>query len=233
MDRIAPSPGQLLADIGCGPGTYHARLVPAGVRVIGLDASFGMLVEARAETDGTAAPALLSQAMAEHLPLAPATVDCVMANHMLYHVGDQRAALQEMWRVLKPGGRLVVTTNSADANRRLHQLHHEAARALGYTPLTNVVAAFHGGHGHRVERIFPGATTHEYVDAFLFPTTEAALRYYASAMIDEIAERPADDGHRPLLLAEMARRIDAIMAAEGVFRVPKGATCFTAIKEGG
>jgi hypothetical protein len=49
-------------------------------------------------------------------------------------------------------------------------------------------------------------------------------------MIDSVADRPADDRHRALLLEEMARRMDAIVAAEGVLRVPKGAVCFRAVK---
>ncbi len=230
MARVAPSAGERLADIGCGPGTYHAELADAGVFVIGVDASYGMLVEARSESTTKVRPAALVQAGAERLPLASASVDCVMANHMLYHVRDQHAALLEMYRVLRPGGRAIAITNSADANQRLEQLHREAARAVGYQALPGVVSAFDGSHGFRVARVFPNVETHEYVDAFRFPTTETALRYYASAMIDSIADRPADDRHRALLLEEMSRRMDAIIASEGSLRVPKGAVCFSAVK---
>ncbi len=230
LARVAPVAGESLVDIGCGPGTYHAQLADAGVYVIGLDASYGMLVEARGESATRAQPAALVQAGAERLPLASASVDCVMANHMLYHVRDQHAALAEMVRVLRAGGRVIIVTNSADANQRLKQLHNEAARAVGYQALPAVVSAFDGSHGFRVARVFPNVETYEYTDAFRFPTTETALRYYASAMIDSIADRPADDRHRALLLEEMGRRIDAIIAAEGSLRISKGAVCFSAVK---
>ena len=233
LARIAPVAGERLLDIGCGPGTYHALLSKAGVAIVGLDASFGMLVEARPESKSVEQPADLVQAGAEQLPIAAESVDCVMANHMLYHVADAGAALREMRRVLRLGGRLIIVVNSADAGMRLEQLHRDAARALGYTTLGGVNAAFNGSHGFRIARLFPNVKSFEYRAAFRFPTTEAALRYYASGFIDTIAARPVDNRHRALLLEEVGRRMDAIVEAEGCLRIPKGVTCFLATKEAG
>jgi len=47
------------------------------------------------------------------------------------------------------------------------------------------------------------------------------LRFYATNRIDLIEDRPLDGSHRPALLAAVGRRIEAIIAREGVFRVPK------------
>jgi hypothetical protein len=68
-------------------------------------------------------------------------------------------------------------------------------------------------------------------DAFLFPSVDAVLRYYASMMVDLIDASPADARHRPLLLAAMQRKLDAIFARESIFRVSKAAGCFVAEKE--
>ncbi|MEZ4832384.1 MAG: hypothetical protein R2873_10350 [Caldilineaceae bacterium] len=67
-------------------------------------------------------------------------------------------------------------------------------------------------------------------DAFLFPSVEAVMRYYASMMVDLIEGAPADTGHRPLLLASMQRRLESIFARQSVLRVPKAAGCFVAEK---
>ncbi|MCB9137972.1 MAG: methyltransferase domain-containing protein [Caldilineaceae bacterium] len=232
LARIAPRPGDVIADIGCGPGTYHAALAQRGAIIVGVDTSLGMLLDARRETLQAVQPARLIQATAEQLPLADGCADCVVANHMLYHVPDQVAALREMARILKPGGRAIITTNRADASQRLHDLHDAAAEELGYTPLENMGLAFDGSHSERVAAIFPDVTTHEYVDAFVFPDAASALRYYASGIVDAIAERPADGSHRGPLLDAVARRMEAIVAEEGVLRVPKGATSFVAVKAG-
>lgn len=228
LPHIAPQPGLLLLDVGCGPGTYHALLGRHGVRIIGADSSFGMAREARRQAMAHALPVLAVQANAETLPLPDASCDRVMANHMLYHVPDQMAALYEMRRVVKPGGRAILATNAAVSSQRLADLHHEAAERLGYSPTGSLSARFTLDDLPLVRSVFPGAERHVYDDAFLFPTAEAALRYYASAMVDAIAERPEDGSHRARLLPVVEARIREIIAREGVFRVPKAAGCFVA-----
>ena len=65
-------------------------------------------------------------------------------------------------------------------------------------------------------------------DAFLFPTVDAALRYYASGMIDALEDAPPDGSHRQPLLTAVAARLQPIHAQAGVLRVAKDAGCFVA-----
>jgi len=67
---------------------------------------------------------------------------------------------------------------------------------------------------------------HVHPDAFVFPSAETAVRYYASGMIDTIANRPADNARREKLLPLVAEEIERVVKAEGVFRDPKDAGCF-------
>jgi SAM-dependent methyltransferase len=228
LDRLDLRAGLLVADIGCGPGSYHPPLNARGCRVVGLDASLGMVAEAQAQAVAQQLAVSLVQAKAERLPLATAACDRVLAAHMLYHVPDQVAALREMRRVLKPGGMVLLATNAADTGDVFYRAHCEAAERLGYTVTPRMTSNFHLGHMDLVQSVFPGATVYLYQDAFLFPTVDAALRYYASAMIDGIEDAPAGGGHRGELLAQVAAYLQTIYDQAGVLRVPKDAGCFVA-----
>lgn len=219
-------PGLTVLDVGCGPGVYHSRLHAAGCRVIALDRSYGMVEAAQHQAAQQGLPVATLQGDAQALPLADACVERVMANHMLYHVPDQATALAEMHRVLKPGGLVMLTTNAADANALFHEAHCETALALGYTPAARMTERFHLGHLELVRRFFPDATVHVRSDAFLFPSLDAALRYYASAHIDALEDLPADGSHVGRLLPFVAERLRRHLDAQGRLRVPKDAGCF-------
>lgn len=228
LDRLVLQAGMLVADIGCGPGSYHPSLIARGCRVMALDASPGMAAEAQAQATTHGLAVVVLQAHAEHLPLLTQSCDRVLAAHMLYHVPDQGAALREMRRVLKPGGAVLLATNAADTGELFNQAHAAAAQALGYTPTPRMTSNFHLGHLELVQTVFPGATVHLYRDAFCFPTVASALRYYASAMIDGIEDAPADGSHRAPLVANVAAQFQVLFEQEGVLRVPKDAGCFVA-----
>jgi SAM-dependent methyltransferase len=148
---------------------------------------------------------------------------------MPFHVPDQRAALRELRRVLtKPDGRVVLTAAAPEHRSRLREIHNLAAKDLGYTPTDSVMHRFNLDHLDLVREVFPNVERFVREDAFLFPTADAALRYYASGAIDAIHDRPADGSHRPRLLALVGERIQEIVRSEGGFRDPKDSGCFVA-----
>ena len=233
LARLRPWPGCTLLDIGCGFGRVHPRLCADGARVVGIDRSLGMVREAHQQAVRDGLPVQVLQADAQALPLADTTFDLAFASHMLYHVPNIRRALEEMRRIVKTGGRVLVTTNAADHSARLNELHARAARDLGYSAVENsVTGRFSLDDLPLVRSVFPTAECHALPNAFLFPTVDAALRYYASGRVDSIAERRPDGSHRPPLLARMGELIGEIIAREGVFRVPKGNGFFVATVEG-
>lgn len=229
MPMIDPQPGDLVLDVGCGSGAYHPLLAKHNVRIVAIDASQGMLDVVQEQARRQRLPVQSIRVFAEALPLHDASCDRVMGNHMLYHVADQLAALREMRRVLKPGGRVILATNAPDSGRRLIDVHMEIARAAGYTPLDQRFdRGFSLQHLDLVREVFPSVERRIYHDAFLFPTPEPALAYYATGIIDMVASLPADGRHRARLMPLFEERVREIIEREGVFRVPKSSGCFVA-----
>jgi SAM-dependent methyltransferase len=93
--------GRILEN-GCGVGMYVEHLSPLGGKVIGLEYDFERATEARRNS-----PHILNAA-GESLPLPSGTFDLVLSHEMLEHVQDDRTAIREMIRALKPGGRAVI-----------------------------------------------------------------------------------------------------------------------------
>ncbi len=99
-------PGQRVLDIAVGTGLLAREavgIVGLDGLVVGVDPSFGMLTQARASL---ALP--LVQGQAETLPFADASFDMVTMGYALRHMADFGSVFKELWRVLKPGGSLLV-----------------------------------------------------------------------------------------------------------------------------
>lgn len=228
LNALGLHAGQRLLDVGCGDGGWHPRIVERGVSVVGADLMAGMLREARTAGAHLAPRPSLVQADAQALPCASQLFDRVLCSGVLYHVPDCEQALREMRRVLCPGGRAVIWSNGAYAMRRIYEVHGEAARQLGYEPLPIVPGHFTMDDLPLVQSVFPSAERRVREGALVFPTVEPALRFYATNRIDAIRDRPADGSHRARLLPLVREQIEMIIAAEGVFRVPKSTGWFVA-----
>jgi arsenite methyltransferase len=107
---LDPKPGERILDVGCGPGVYVAELLaevgPSGT-VAGVDASPQMLAiaERRCEGHGNAT---FHEADVGSLPFSDAEFDAAFTVQVLEYVADIGAALDELHRVVRVGGRVVV-----------------------------------------------------------------------------------------------------------------------------
>jgi ubiquinone/menaquinone biosynthesis C-methylase UbiE len=100
--------GKVAADVGAGSGFITEGLLQNGLSVIAVDQSEAMLEITRDKFSAfDAVDYRLGEASA--LPIADEAVDYAFANMYLHHVGSPPDAIKEMARVLKPGGRLVIT----------------------------------------------------------------------------------------------------------------------------
>lgn len=109
---VAPRGGSVL-EVGCGPGHLSIRLATRhGLQVTALDLDPEMIDRARQNAARNAAsgppvPEFLVGDVA-HLPFGDATVDLVVSTYSMHHWADKAAALAEIARVLRPGGRALI-----------------------------------------------------------------------------------------------------------------------------
>ncbi len=106
----AVQPGESALDLCCGTGDVAFALAEAGARVTGMDFSAPMLAvaEARKVKVGEAAGPVFLQGDALRTPFPDAHFDVVTISYGLRNLASVDEGLREMWRVLKPGGRLLV-----------------------------------------------------------------------------------------------------------------------------
>ncbi len=101
---VAPVAGERILDVAAGTGTSSAALQRNGARVVAVDFSPGMIAEGRRKHKNIE----FIEANAEKLPFGDNEFDAVAISFGLRNVSRPKLALAEMYRVLKPGGRLVI-----------------------------------------------------------------------------------------------------------------------------
>ena len=109
-EALAARPGERILDLGCGPGFYVAELldiVGAEGSVVGIDASAPMLAIAAGRCEGHRNVELL-EADATSLPVSDGDFDAALSVQVLEYVEEIPAALGEIHRALRPGGRVVI-----------------------------------------------------------------------------------------------------------------------------
>lgn len=101
--------GQRVLDAGSGPGLFSEQLVARGAIVTGVDASAAQVEQARARL-GPAATFLRGD-LTQPLALPDNSFDAVVASLVLHYLEDWLPVLREFHRVLRPGGRFVMSTH--------------------------------------------------------------------------------------------------------------------------
>ena len=126
-DRIR---GRILEN-GCGVGMYVEKLSGFGSRVIGLEYDFERAREAHIRSEE------IINAAGEFIPLPASAFDLVLSHEVIEHVRDDRAAIREMMRVLKPGGRAVIFCPNRGYPFETHGIYWKGKYYFGNKPFVN------------------------------------------------------------------------------------------------
>ncbi|MBZ5700735.1 MAG: class I SAM-dependent methyltransferase [Acidobacteriia bacterium] len=132
-ERLGPVADLRILEVACGRGGFVRELTRAGARVTGCDFSAAALrvgqgkLQRLAGLDGigagsASAPSLV-QGDAQNLPFADAFFDVIVSCETIEHVPDPWAALREMYRITRPGGRLFLTTPNYSNFMGLYDLY--------------------------------------------------------------------------------------------------------------
>jgi len=100
--------GETAADLGCGTGVFTLEAAHLGARIIGVDSSPEMLAAAASKARDTDLPISFLKGNIEELPFSSESLDLVLAITSLCFAGRPEAVINESYRVLKPGGRMVI-----------------------------------------------------------------------------------------------------------------------------
>jgi SAM-dependent methyltransferase len=190
------APARVL-EVGCGRGELAERILrEVGAGVVAVDQSERMVELTRARgVEATVGDV-------QELPFADASFDCAVAAWMLYHVPDVDRGLAELARVLRPGGRLVATTN---AERNLPELWNmfgsEAWRQHGFNA--------EGGE-EQLRRHFATVERRDANGTITFEDWDAANRYVSNSVT-----RPDLAGRLPRFDGELVcARLATVFVAE-------------------
>ncbi len=122
--------GRILEN-GCGVGMYVEHLAPFGGEIVGLEYDWERAAEA-----GSRSPRILNAA-GEFLPFPSGTFDLILSHEVLEHVQDDALAVQEMARVLSPGGRAVIFVPNRGYPFETHGIYWRGEYKFGNIPLVN------------------------------------------------------------------------------------------------
>lgn len=121
-------------EIGIGTGRIALPLLQRGIRITGIDLSLAMMAELDKKIAGQNYRVACAQADANALPFRDAMFDCAYAVHVYHVVAHWKSALRDAWRVVKPGGHLLISFHDHDPRAVFKQMRTklaEMARAAG------------------------------------------------------------------------------------------------------
>jgi ubiquinone/menaquinone biosynthesis C-methylase UbiE len=141
VELAAPQPQWAALDIATGTGHTALALAPYVTSVVGIDLTPEMLAEAeRLRADHGAGNVIFRQGDVHHLPFGDASFDLATCRRAAHHFSDIAVALQEIKRVLRPGGRVVIDDRSVAeddfVDRCMNQLdwYHDESHVREYRP---------------------------------------------------------------------------------------------------
>jgi ubiquinone/menaquinone biosynthesis C-methylase UbiE len=115
LEEVDPGHGELILDVGCGKAIDGARLWKQGAEVIGLEPSGVMIARAKEYLRENKVQVALAQGIGENLPFKPHSFGKVMCKGALDHFFSPSKTMEEIARVLRPGGEMIISIANFDS----------------------------------------------------------------------------------------------------------------------
>lgn len=181
VERLAPISGESVLDIATGTGFTARRVAHRGAKTTGVDIADGLLEAAAAIADDESLTIEWRRGDAEHLPFADASFDAVVSTFGVMFASDQVAALKELDRVLRPGGRFGVAAWLPGSNAV--DLRKVVAAFMPPSPAAPPPSPFNWGDPDWIKSSFGAGYDIGHEEAELFhrlPDAETAWDVYES-----------------------------------------------------
>lgn len=179
IERAAPQPGEIVLDVCTGTADLVRDFLNTdpSLEVYGVDFARPMLTVGQAKLRGRASATILLEGDALRLPFADASVDVVSIAFGLRNLTDFRAGIDEMSRVLRPGGRLMILEFAAPPSTLV--------RALYFPYLRHILPRLGGW-------VTGDRSAYAYLDETIraFPAPEAVAHMMAASGLDDVTHEP-------------------------------------------
>lgn len=229
VDQYLFRPKDRIIEFGCGNGTLWAsssNRMPKDIEVILTDLSEGMLKSAKENTSGIEQKISYSVMDIQNIKYEDNTFDCVIANHMLYHIPNRDLAISEVARILKPDGTFYATTNGANNMKGLKDLVNNFDSRLDYKSFS-VTKEFGLENGAlQLAKHFESVEKVVYEDSLHIteakPLADYVLSLTGHVNINEIMTESR--------IEDFYRYLEDIISREGSIDIPKASGMFIAKK---
>lgn len=234
LDAAEVSAAKRVIDVCCGPGMISAAAAARGAQVTGLDFSAAAVALARANVSA----AEFEEGDAQALPFADDSADAVLCGFGIIHLPDPQRALAQMYRVLRPGGRVALSVWEAPAAGNGFGLVYGTIKAhanldvelphgpdffqfsdAGKLSAALLETGFSGASVTRVAQTWEFGAASDLMDAIM----QGAVRAPALIAAQTAATRQAIAG-------AITAGMDAYLCDDGVYRLPMPALIGAASK---
>lgn len=232
IDVAKVGPGDEVLDVGCGTGVLTRELVPligASGSVTAVDLSENMLSVARETAPG----ADFRQANVMSLPFGDDSFDAVISAFMLMFVAEPDKAISEMWRVVRPGGRVVTGVWEAlDANPVYSKLVNIVTQTVDKKAGDSIAWPFSLGTQGKLDEVFqsagaPAPKVRIYNGVAKFPSVDALVKAEVESwlLVDSMSEKTLIE-----IIAKARDQFSSYCDAEGQISFPFNAAIAVSTK---
>ncbi len=218
FDKIALFNKHRILELGAGYGilwTENKDRLPDDWSIVISDLSEGMLSEAKDNLSGLKNITDFKTIDIQKIPFPDNSFDCIIANHMLYHVPDKSKALSEIRRVLTQGGCLFAATNGSTHMRELHNLIRKFIK--GFESSTSQRFNLENGQ-EQLELYFDSIELLKYQDSLVVDEPLPLIDYFRSVVgLENVAH---------VHLEQIEESIHSSFNADGKFHISKDGGLF-------